>query len=57
VLAFAVSGIAMVVAALAALTIPKQTKPSVVARETAPALTAEAEVIVGAIAFGPEDLV
>ncbi len=56
VLAFAVSGLALVVAALAALTIPKRTMPSVVRREPHPALTAEAEVIVGAIAFGPEDL-
>ncbi len=56
VLAFAVSGLALVVAALAALTIPKRTIPSIVAREPHPALTAEAEVIVGAIAFGPEDL-
>ena len=56
VLAFAVSGIALVIAAFAALTIPKRTMPSIVARESHPALTAEAEVIVGAIAFGPEDL-
>jgi MFS family permease len=56
VLAFAVSGLALAVAALAALTIPKRTGPSVVLREPHPALTAEAEVIVGAIAFGPEDL-
>ncbi len=56
VLAFAVSGLALVVAALAALTIPKRTMPSVVRREPHPALTAEAEVVVGAIAFGPEDL-
>ena len=48
--------LALVVAALAALTIPKRTTPSIVAREPHPALTAEAEVIVGAIAFGPEDL-
>jgi MFS family permease len=56
VLAFAVSGLALVVAALAALTIPKRTLPSIVEREPHPALTAEAEVVVGAIAFGPEDL-
>ncbi len=55
-LAFAVSGLALVVAALAALAIPKRDAPSVVEREPHPALTAEAEVIVGAIAFGPEDL-
>ncbi len=56
VLAFAASGAALVVAALAALTIPGRTAPSVVQGEPHPALTAEAEVIVGAIAFGPEDL-
>ena len=56
VLAFAVSGIALVIAAFAALTIPKRATPSVVTRETHPALTAAAEVVVGAIAFGPEDL-
>jgi hypothetical protein len=55
-LAFAVSGLALVVAALAALAIPKRDAPSIVERESHPALTAEAEVIVGAIAFGPEDL-
>jgi EmrB/QacA subfamily drug resistance transporter len=55
-LAFAVSGLALVVAALAALAIPKRDAPSIVERELHPALTAEAEVIVGAIAFGPEDL-
>ena len=47
VLAFAVSGLALVVAALAALTIPRRTTTSIVERETHPALTAEAEVIVG----------
>jgi EmrB/QacA subfamily drug resistance transporter len=56
VLAFAVSGAALVVAALAAMLIPRRAAPSVVARESHPALTAEAEVIVGAIAFGPEEL-
>jgi MFS family permease len=56
ILAFAVSGLALVVAALAALAIPKRTTASIVERETHPALTAEAEVIVGAMAFGPEDL-
>jgi hypothetical protein len=44
------------VAALAALAIPKRVAPSVVERAPHPGLTAEAEVIVGAIAFGPEDL-
>jgi MFS family permease len=56
ILAFAVSGLALVVAALAALAIPKRTTVSIVERETHPALTAEAEVVVGAMAFGPEDL-
>ncbi|MGO9857410.1 MAG: MFS transporter [Acidimicrobiales bacterium] len=56
VLAFATSGAALVVAALAALTIPSRRPSSAVLGEPHPALTAEAEVIVGAIAFGPEDL-
>jgi MFS family permease len=56
VLAFAVSGAALVVSGLAALLIPARLGPSIVRRETHPALTAEAEVIMGAIAFGPEDL-
>ncbi len=56
VLAFAVSGAGLVVAALAALLIPSRGAPSVVTREPHRALTAEAEVIVGAVAFGPEDL-
>jgi len=44
------------VAALAALLIPARGEPSVVTLEPHPALTAEAEAIVGSIAFGPEDL-
>jgi EmrB/QacA subfamily drug resistance transporter len=56
VLAFAVSGIGLVVAALVALLIPRRTAPSIVTREAHPALTAEAEVIVGAIALSPDDL-
>jgi len=55
VLAFAVSGVGLVVAALAALLIPRREGLPAVAGETHPALTAEAEVFVGAIAFGPED--
>ncbi len=55
-LAFAVSGTGLVVAALVALLIPRHAAPSVVGLESHPALTAEAEVIVGAAAFGPEDL-
>lgn len=56
VLAFAVSGIGLVVAALVALLIPRRSAPSIVTREAHPALTAEAEAIVGAIAFSPDDL-
>ncbi|HTU37903.1 MAG TPA: MFS transporter [Acidimicrobiales bacterium] len=55
VLAFAASGIALVVAAGAALTIPRRPGPSVVSTEAHPGLTAEAEVVVGAIAFAPEE--
>jgi len=55
VLAFASSGVALLVAALAALAIPRRTGPSLVAAESHPALTAEAEVVVGAIAFVPEE--
>jgi hypothetical protein len=44
------------VAALVALLIPRRTAPSIVTREAHPALTAEAEVIVGAIALSPDDL-
>jgi MFS family permease len=55
VLAFASSGVALLVAALAALAIPRRTGPSRVAAESHPALTAEAEVVVGAIAFVPEE--
>ena len=56
VLAFAVSGIGLVVAALVALLIPRRSAPSIVTREAHPALTAEAEAIVGAIALSPDDL-
>jgi MFS family permease len=56
VLAFAVSGAGLVVAALVALLIPRRTVPSVAVGEQHPALTAEAEAIIGAMAFGPEDL-
>ena len=55
VLAFAISGLALVVAAGAALTIPRRQGASIVTRESHPALTAEAEAIVGAIAFVPEE--
>jgi EmrB/QacA subfamily drug resistance transporter len=56
VLAFAVSGIGLVVAALVALLIPRRSAPSIVTREAHPALTAEAQAIVGAIALSPDDL-
>ncbi len=55
VLAFAVCGVALVVAALAATLIPTREGPSVVLRESHRALTAEAEVVVGAIGFVAED--
>jgi MFS family permease len=57
VLAFIVSGAGLVVAALVALLIPGRTDPAAARlHEPCPALTAEAEAIVGAIALGPEDL-
>jgi predicted MFS family arabinose efflux permease len=55
VLAFAVCGGALVVAAVAALMIPARNRPSVVLSESHPALTAEAEVIVGSIGYVAED--
>ena len=51
VLAFAVCGAALVVAAMAALLIPTRSGPAVVLGESHPAMTAEAEVVVGAIAY------
>jgi len=57
VLAFIVSGAGLVVAALVALTIPGRRAVSFVPHGPHPALTAEAEAVVGAIAVGPEDLV
>jgi MFS family permease len=56
VLAFIVSGAGLVVAALVALLIPGRMDESVLQREPHPALTAEAEAVVGALAVGPEDL-
>jgi MFS family permease len=57
VLAFIVSGAGLVVAALVALLIPGRRAVSAGRRrDPHPALTAEAEAIVGAIAVGPEDL-
>jgi MFS family permease len=55
VLAFAVCGAALVVAAIAGLMIPNRTRPSVVLGESHPGLTAEAEVMVGAIGYVSED--
>ncbi len=51
VLAFAVCGGALVVAAIVALMIPTRSRPSVVLGEWHPALTAEAEVVIGAIGY------
>jgi MFS family permease len=56
VLAFIVSGAGLVVAALVALLIPGRRASAGRRRDPHPALTAEAEAIVGAIAVGPEDL-
>src|SRR5580693_4875648 len=57
VLAFIVSGAGLVVAALVALLIPGRRASAVGRRrDPHPALTAEAEAIVGAIAVGPQDL-
>ncbi len=56
VLAFAVSGIGLLVAALAACLIPRRVGSEAVVRaESHRALTAEGEAIVGAIAFVPEE--
>jgi MFS family permease len=55
VLAFVVCGAALVVAAAAGLLIRRRTGPSVVLRESHPGLTAEAEVMVGAMAYVAED--
>ncbi len=54
-LAFAVSGIGLVVAALAACLIPTRGDEKVVRGESHPGLTAEGEAIVGAIAYVPEE--
>ena len=53
--AFVVSGIGLVVAALAACLIPTAAAVAGGARESHPALTAEGEAIVGAIAYVPEE--
>jgi hypothetical protein len=44
-----------VVAAIAALMIPTRDRPAVVRSESHPALTAEAEVVVGAIGYVAEN--
>jgi EmrB/QacA subfamily drug resistance transporter len=53
-LAFIVCGASLVVAALAALKIPTRVGASIVESEAHPSLTAEAEVLAGAIAYVPE---
>jgi MFS family permease len=53
-LAFIVCGASLIVAALAAVKIPHRDGPSIVESESHPALTAEAEVFVGSIAYTPE---
>ncbi len=55
VLAFAASGIGLVVAALAACLIPTRGTESVVRGEAHPGLVAEGEAIVGAIAYVPDE--
>ncbi len=55
VLAFAVCGVSLLIAALAATRIPSRNSMAVVRGESHPSLTAEAEVVVGAMAFTPED--
>jgi MFS family permease len=57
VLAFAVSGAGLLVAALAACLIPNRRAAdrALLSRESHPGLTAEGEAIVGAIAFVPEE--
>jgi len=55
VLAFAVCGGALVVAAIAALMIPTGSRSSIVLTESHPSLTAEAEVFVGAVGYVAED--
>jgi hypothetical protein len=50
-----VCGASLLVAAAAGLLIPRRTRPSVVLSESHPGLTAEAEVMVGAMAYVAED--
>jgi predicted MFS family arabinose efflux permease len=55
VVAFAVCGGALLVAATTALIIPSRSRPLGVVSGSHPALTAAAEVVVGAIAYGGQD--
>jgi MFS family permease len=55
VVAFAVCGSALVVAAIVGLMIPHRVRPSIVLQAAHPGLTAEAEAVVGAIAYVAED--
>lgn len=55
VIAFAVSGVGLLAAAGIAMRIPSRAVASVVSRSSHPALTAEAEVVVGPIAYVPEE--
>ena len=52
--AFAMLGLTLVVSAGLAFLIPNSRRPSVVLSESHPGLTAEAEVVMGAIAYTPE---
>jgi MFS family permease len=55
VLAFAASAIAMVVAAFAALTIPDRRREPIAEHQAHPALSAEAQVVAGAVALVSEE--
>ena len=55
VLAFVASAIALLVAVAAACMIPGRRGDAAVSAESHPGLTAEAEVMIGAIAFVPEE--
>jgi hypothetical protein len=53
--AFAVSGVSLVVAALAALTVPNRPHSPAVASRAHPGLTGEAEVFMGAAAYTSDE--
>jgi predicted MFS family arabinose efflux permease len=55
VLAFAASGIVLIVAALAALAIPGRRHESLSEHQTHPATAAEAQIVAGAVSFGSEE--